>query len=55
MPEYWRNRYTLHAITGSLSGILTFAATIVILKALDWAFYFNYWHNVAGLLFMVLC
>ena len=55
MPEYWRNRYTLHAVSGGLSGIVTFAATIIVLKWLDWAFYFDHWHNVAGILFMALC
>ena len=55
LPEYWRNRYTTHAISGGISGIVTFAATIIVLKWLDWAFYFDHWHNVAGILFMVLC
>jgi hypothetical protein len=55
MPEYWKNRYTLHAILGGLSGIVTFASTIIMLKWLDWAFYFDHWHNVAGIIFMVLC
>ena len=55
MPEYWRKRYTFHAIVGGLSGIITFAATIIVLKWLEWAFYFDHWHNVAGILFMVLC
>lgn len=55
MPEYWKNRYRVHAIVGSLSGIITFASTIIVLKWLDWSFYFDHWHNVAGILFMVLC
>ena len=40
---------------GLLSGIITLASIIIVLKWLDWAFYFDHWHNVAGILFMVLC
>lgn len=54
-PEYWKNRYKMHAIVGGLIGIVTLASTIIVLKWLGWAFYFDFWHNVAGILFMVLC
>ena len=55
MPEYWKNRYRAHAIIGGLSGVITLASTIIVVKWLDWSFYFDHWHNVAGILFMVLC
>lgn len=40
---------------GGLSGCITLAGIIIVLKWLGWAFYFDHWHNVAGTLFMVLC
>lgn len=55
MVHYWKKRQLVHSILGGLSGVITFAATIIVLKWLDWAFYFDHWHNVAGILFMVLC
>ena len=45
----------IHSLIGLLSGIITLASIIIVLKWLDWAFYFDHWHNVAGILFMVLC
>ncbi len=45
----------IHSLIGLLSGIITLASIIIVLKWLDWAFYFDHWHNVAGVLFMVLC
>ena len=45
----------IHSFIGLLSGIITLASIIIVLKWLDWAFYFDHWHNVAGVLFMVLC
>lgn len=45
----------IHTTLGIVSGSLTLASTIIVLKWLDWAFYFDHWHNVAGILFMVLC
>jgi hypothetical protein len=38
-----------------ISGLFTLAGIIIVLKWLDWAFYFDHWHNVAGILFMGLC
>lgn len=38
-----------------ISGLFTLAGIIIVLKWLQWAFYFDHWHNVAGILFMGLC
>jgi hypothetical protein len=40
---------------GSTIGVLTLASLIIVLKYLGWAFYFDHWHNVAGIVFGVLC
>lgn len=55
MKHFWRFRQAIHTTLGVLSGCVTLAGTIIVLSWLDWAFYFDHWHNVAGILFMVLC
>lgn len=55
MKHYWRYRQLIHTLLGVLSGAVTLAGIIIVLKWLGWAFYFDHWHNVAGMLFMVLC
>ena len=55
MKHYWRYSNLIHYILGATSGILTLASTIIVLDWLGWAFYLDHWHNVAGILFMVLC
>ena len=55
MKHYWRWGQTLHTGLGIASGLLTLAGIIIILQWLGWAFYFDHWHNVAGILFMFLC
>ena len=39
---------------GAISGTITLAAAIIILKALDWNFYWDHWHNVLGQIFIFL-
>jgi len=55
MKHHWRYSNIIHYGLGAASGILTFASTIIVLKWLVWAFYLDHWHNVAGIIFMVLC
>lgn len=44
----------MHTTLGVISGAFTLAGTIVVLNWLGWAFYWDHWHNVLGILFMVL-
>jgi len=39
---------------GAISGILTLAAAIIVLKNLQWAFYWDHWHNALGNIFIFL-
>lgn len=55
MKHHWRYSNLIHYGLGATSGILTLASTIIVLDWLGWAFYFDHWHNVAGIIFMVLC
>lgn len=55
MAHYWRWRQFIHSMIGIISGVLTLASTILILKFLDWSFYFNSWHTISGMIFMGLC
>ena len=53
--NYWQIRRKLHVGVGASIGVLTVASLIIVLKELQWAFYFDHWHNVAGMLFGLLC
>ena len=53
--QYWKIRRALHVGVGASIGILTVAALIIALDKMQWAFYFDHWHNVAGMLFGLLC
>jgi hypothetical protein len=55
MKHHWRYSNLIHYGLGAVSGIITLASTIIVLDWLGWAFYFDRWHNVAGIVFMVLC
>jgi hypothetical protein len=55
MKHHWRYSNLIHYGLGAVSGIITLASTIIVLDWLGWAFYFDHWHNVAGIVFMVLC
>ena len=55
LKHYWKWHQYIHTVLGTLSGIITLASTIIVLKWLDWAFYFDHYHNVIGIVFMVLC
>lgn len=55
MKHYWRWSQTIHSALGVASGLVTLAGIIIVLQWLGWAFYFDHWHNVAGILFMFLC
>jgi hypothetical protein len=53
--HWWKYRHTIHNVLGLLSGVLTVASIIIILNWIGWTFYFDQYHNVAGLVFMILC
>jgi hypothetical protein len=54
MKHYWRWRQFIHTVLGTISGVLTLSATLLILNWLDWHFYKDYAHNVLGAMFMVI-
>ena len=53
--HWWQYRHAVHNVLGMLMGGLTVAGIVIVLKWLGWAFYFDHYHNVAGMIFMVLC
>lgn len=55
LKHHWRYRQFVHTILGLISGVLTLAAALVILKFLGWHIFTNNMHSVAGIVFLVLC
>lgn len=55
MKHHWKYRQLIHTVLGVISGVVTLFATLLILSYLEWKFYLNHVHNVAGLLFMIIC
>jgi hypothetical protein len=47
--HWWRYNQTAHMILGSISGLFTFAASIIILHAMNWSFSFETLHHKVGI------
>lgn len=55
MKHYWKRRQLIHSVMGITSGILTIAATVIILEHMGYKFYLDHWHNCLGIIFVILC
>ena len=54
LVHLWRWRQFVHSALGSMMGVLTITGVALILKFLYFGFYFNYLHNVSGMVCALL-